>query len=56
MKTEFSERGLLSLYGDQKRWLRDHWPEVVTKNFAPSKRTMTTRRSVRIPKPFWFIG
>lgn len=56
MRREFAERGLLDLYLQQKRWLKEHWAEVLTNEFgAPKRRTVS--RSIRsVPKPFWFIG
>ena len=57
MKREFAERGLLELYLKQKSWLRQHWPEVVARNFTA--RTITRKsvlkKRLQIPKPFWFI-
>src|SRR5262245_48756445 len=31
MRREFAERGRLELYLQQKRWLKQHWPEVVAR-------------------------
>jgi len=57
MRREYSERGLLQLYLDQKKWLKLNWPEVVAREFAPRRRTGSiTQRVVKVPKPFWFIG
>lgn len=55
MRLEYKERGLESLYIEQKRWLKANWRQIVERNFAPkSKRSTTTRKVVKVPKPFWF--
>lgn len=57
MRREYDERGLLQLYLDQKKWLKLNWPELVAREFAPPRRTAApAARSVKVPKPFWFIG
>ena len=35
MRREFAERGLLDLYLQQKRWLKDHWRAVIAEEFPP---------------------
>ncbi len=58
MRREFAERGLLELYLQQKHWLKEHWPRILSEEFVPRRRisalTAQTRRLV--PKPFWFVG
>jgi hypothetical protein len=54
MRREFAERGLLELYLQQKRWLKEHWVEVIAREF-PRKQVKRTA-TVKVPKPFWFIG
>jgi hypothetical protein len=57
MRREFAERGLLELYLQQKRWLKQHWPEIVEREFAPrGRRRVSGTGSIKVPKPFWFIG
>lgn len=53
MRREFAERGLLQLYLDQKKWLKDNWTGILSEEFKPSVR----RRSPapKVPKPFWFL-
>lgn len=53
MKREFTERGLLELYLNQKRWLKINWPLVVAKEF-PNR--VKTSRSAGLPKGIWFLG
>lgn len=56
MKREFAERGLLELYLKQKRWLKQHWPAVVAREFPLQMRTVQSRQTLNIAKPFWFVG
>ena len=59
MRREFAERGLLELYLQQKRWLKEHWPRILAEEFAPrASRRSSSTVSVRrvLPKPFWFVG
>ena len=57
MRREFAERGMLDLYLQQKRWLKEHWAEILVDEFgAPKRRSSTARITRGIPKPFWFIG
>ena len=53
MRREFAERGMLELYQLQKRWLKEHWPEVIASEFAPRARTSSTPGTVQLPQPFW---
>jgi hypothetical protein len=57
MRREFAERGLLELYLQQKKWLKENWLMILTVEFPKTQQRAvlsTSRRS--IPKPFWFIG
>ncbi len=57
MKREFAERGLLEMYSQNKRWLKDNWPGVLEREFPSRTRSTPPQRSgVKVPKPFWFIG
>lgn len=53
MKREFTERGLLELYLNQKRWLKLNWPAVLIREF-PSRQIM--RKPTGLPKGIWFLG
>ena len=54
MKREYSERGLLELYLNQKRWLKINWPGVITKEFAPrTRRLVPPASTVKLPKRWW---
>ena len=53
MKREFTERGLLELYLNQKRWLKINWPKVLAKEFPPR---VAMKRPTGIPKGIWFLG
>ena len=58
MRREFADRGLLDLYLEQKRWLKDHWPGLVAREL-PGRVQRPVRPSVqaiKVPKPFWFLG
>ncbi len=55
MRREFAERGLLELYLQQKRWLKEHWADVLREEFPP-KMSKSVKSQVSIPKPFWFVG
>jgi hypothetical protein len=57
MRREFDERGLLDLYTQQKKWLKQNWINVLAKEF-PAKQTSTPSVAmiIKVPKPFWFIG
>jgi hypothetical protein len=57
MRREFAERGLLELYQLQKRWLKENWPAVLEREFgATTRRRQSRTGTIRVPKPFWFIG
>jgi hypothetical protein len=57
MKREFSERGLLELYLQQKRWLKTNWPVILAREFKQtSRRSSMTAVRMKMPKPFWFTG
>lgn len=57
MRREFAERGLLQLYLQQKRWLKSEWPTLIARELPTSRSTTRrTTRTIKIPKPFWFIG
>lgn len=64
MRREYAERGLLSLYLQQKRWLKAHWPALLERELPrkPAGRR-TSRQSVapgvqlnvlHPPRPFWW--
>ena len=53
MRREFAERGLLDLYLQQKRWLKDNWVNIIASEFSP-RQSRTVK--MKVPKPFWFIG
>lgn len=52
MRREYAERGLLQLYLDQKRWLKENWPRIVEEEFKPVRRRPSA--APKVPKPFWF--
>jgi hypothetical protein len=57
MRREFAERGLLELFLQQKRWLKEYWREVLEREFPPRARKPSTHTArMRVPKPFWYIG
>ncbi|HEY2004374.1 MAG TPA: hypothetical protein VGH44_04665 [Candidatus Saccharimonadia bacterium] len=56
MRREFAERGLLELYLQQKRWLKDNWAGVVQRELPSSRTKRSGTVNIRVPKPFWFIG
>ena len=56
MRREFAERGLLDLYLQQKRWLKDNWPGVLEREFPAKTTRPRSVRGPKIPKPFWYIG
>jgi hypothetical protein len=56
MRREFAERGLLDLYQQQKRWLKDNWSGILEQEFAPRRRRANNAVKMKVPKPFWFIG
>lgn len=37
VKEEFAERGLTELYLQQKKWLKNHWKQIVYKNYPELK-------------------
>lgn len=53
MKREFEERGLLTLYKEQRKWLKEQWRQIVEQEFA-ARATPRHRPSRSVPKPFWF--
>jgi hypothetical protein len=53
MRREFAERGLLELYLDQKKWLKENWPSILDEEFQPTKRRSSPQP--KVPKPFWFL-
>lgn len=59
MRREFEERGLLSLYLEQRKWLKENWAGIVMAHLGVNaQRRVTPRRNQtpKIPKPFWFLG
>jgi len=58
MRREFAERGLLDLYLQQKKWLKEQWVVILTNEFPSARRIKTANAGSRrvVPKPFWFIG
>jgi hypothetical protein len=55
MRREFAERGLLDLYTQQKRWLKDNWPRVIGEEFS-SRRQVGPDKPLTVPRPFWMKG
>lgn len=59
MRREFAERGLLELYLQQKRWLKENWAAVLAEEF-PSRISSVSRSTraapVSLPRPFWIRG
>lgn len=58
MRREYDERGLLSLYLQQKKWLKQEWPGILAREFTASASTRRPARltPAKVPKPFWFLG
>ena len=57
MRREFAERGLLELYLQQKRWLKQNWSDVIAHEFVAGARSGSNLPAkMKVPKPFWFIG
>lgn len=56
MKREFTERGLLELYLNQKRWLKINWPGVLAREFPPMAVRRRPDASSGLPKGIWFLG
>ena len=56
MKREFTERGLLELYLNQKRWLKLHWPEVLVSEFPQKVIRRRPSQVSGLPKGIWFLG
>lgn len=55
MRREFVERGLLELYLQQKRWLKDNWQTLVERELPRrSRQSPASAVKMRVPKPFWF--
>jgi hypothetical protein len=54
MRREFKERGLERLYLEQKKWLKQNWPQVIAENFK--SRGKVVKKTTYVPKPFWFIS
>jgi hypothetical protein len=53
MRREFAERGLLELYLQQKRWLKENWPGVVAREFVRRTKRPAPKPAAKLPKPFW---
>jgi hypothetical protein len=57
MRREFADRGLLDLYMVQKRWLKENWQGVLERELPAKPRARRPSTvTLRLPKPFWFIG
>jgi hypothetical protein len=57
MRREFAERGLLDLFQQQKRWLKENWAGILEREMgAQSRRYRSVPGKIKVPKPFWFIG
>jgi len=52
IKAEFSERGLLDLYLEQKRWLKTHWPMIINKYFP----NITNSHRLVAKKKYWIFS
>lgn len=50
IRQEFAERGLEDMYLQQKRWLKEHWVEIVGRYFDLSPKRY---RSARVKSPWW---
>lgn len=54
IRKEFAERGLEDMYQKQKKWLKTHWPTIVTKYFPPQQpRIRRSRGNLVIQVPWW---
>ena len=54
MRREFAERGLLDLYLEQKRWLKQYWSILLEREMKPKPRQpKSPPKSIKVPKPFW---
>ncbi len=57
MRREYAERGLLELYLQQKRWLKENWQGIVRPQpDSRQKPIQTNSARVHVPKPFWARG
>lgn len=56
MRQEFKERGAEELYVEQRKWLKEHWPAFVERNWGLSRRASRhdVKKTTRVPRPFWF--
>ena len=58
MRREYAERGLLSLYLQQKLWLKREWATfLLSQSTTPSRQIATRQRptaKTRVPKLLWF--
>ena len=57
MRREFAERGLLDLYLQQKKWLKENWLQILAAEFPRhSERKTANAARTYIAKPFWLTG
>jgi len=55
MRREFVERGLLELFLQQKRWLKENWPSLIERELPGGPRYQVGQTvKMRVPKPIWF--
>lgn len=52
VRREFAERNLEDLYLKQKRWLKEHWPEILDK-YYPNEGHGTMPRHTKVALPWW---
>lgn len=56
MRREYAERGLLWLYQKQKVWLKQNWAAFIAREMPMSPKVRKQVPSIRLRKPFWFVG
>jgi hypothetical protein len=57
IRREFAERGLEQLFLDQKAWLKDNWPAMVTRHFPHDRyRVVRSTTNRAVPLPWWMRG
>lgn len=52
IRREFAQRGLEGLYLKQKKWLKTHWREIITKHY-PSQMNSYGKRKTKVVLPWW---
>lgn len=56
IRKEFAERGLESMYVEQKKWLDENWISILEKHFGAENIYRPRKSKLKIKIPWWISG